>query len=56
MKTWEYKVVYVVDAGALPLEAQLYKFGREGWELVSEVYFGSGNGTRYTFKRPRGDA
>jgi hypothetical protein len=54
MKTWEYLVATqsgdVTDAQRA---TWLDEKGRLGWELVSEVHFGGGNGTRYTFKRPR---
>ncbi len=55
MKTWEYKVaIYGLFVSAAQLTVWLNDLGLEGWELVSEVHFGAGNGTRYTFKRPKG--
>jgi hypothetical protein len=54
MTRWEYKVVvYGLSVSAAQLTVWINDLGQEGWELVSEVHFGGGNGTRYTFKRPK---
>jgi hypothetical protein len=52
MTRWEYKVVHWLSVNEKQLTVWLDELGQEGWELVSEAYYGGGNGTRYTFKRP----
>lgn len=52
MEIWEYLVVtYYTSMRDADITAFLNKHGQQGWNLASEVHYGNGSGTRYTFKR-----